>query len=91
MPPKKKAQAAPVLPQKAGIVYSDIQRSQFPTEEQYVSEEDGDQGAHIAPRSRWRQARLARPQLRRPAARRKHHRAADNDNTQRRPCDGVFF
>jgi len=35
------------LPKTAAIIYSDVQRSYFPTEEQYITERDADRDAHL--------------------------------------------
>jgi D-alanine-D-alanine ligase len=35
------------LPQKVGIIYSDVQRDDFPTEAQYITEKDAEQDARL--------------------------------------------
>ena len=35
------------LPHSVGIVYSDVQRAYFPTEEQYITEKDADEDARL--------------------------------------------
>jgi len=35
------------LPQKVGIIYSEVRREYFPTEEQYITEKDADQDARL--------------------------------------------
>ena len=48
MPSKRKnAEPVPELPQKVGILYSDVQRDDFPTEAQYITEKDAEPDAHV--------------------------------------------
>jgi D-alanine-D-alanine ligase len=48
MPAKhKETKAAPELPKKVGILYSDVQRENFPTEEQYITEKHAERDAHL--------------------------------------------
>jgi D-alanine-D-alanine ligase len=46
-PKPKKEQVEPVLPQKVGIIYSDVKRSDFPTEAQYITEKDAEEDARV--------------------------------------------
>jgi D-alanine-D-alanine ligase len=48
MPAKpKKNKPVPEFPRKVGILYSDVQRSHFPTEAQYITEKEAEQDAFI--------------------------------------------
>jgi len=47
MPPTKKDLPEAVLPQKVGILYSDVQRADFATEALYITEQDAEQDARL--------------------------------------------
>jgi D-alanine-D-alanine ligase len=48
MPSKRKGtNTVPELPRKVGILYSDVQRADFPTEAQYITEKDAEPDAHL--------------------------------------------
>jgi len=48
MPSKRKnTKTVPELPQTVGILYSDVQRADFPTEAQYITEKDAEPDAHL--------------------------------------------